>query len=361
MKGNRMKPRLKPVGEQVIVITGASSGIGLTTAQMAAAQGACVVLSARNGSDLQNAVTGIRRRGGRAIGVVADVADATQVEGIAAAAIREFGRMDTWVNCAAVAMYGRITEIPLEDHRRQFDVNYWGHVHGSRTAVTHLRANGGALINVGSCVSDRAIPLQGTYCAAKHALKAFTDTLRMELQEAGLPISVTLVKPASIDTPFFDKARSYTGKEPQPVPPVYAPEVVANAILTAAQRPVRDVITGGAGRMLGISTATPVLTDSYMERTLFRSQQTDRPTNGRLDNLYAPVAHDGGRRGRNWTGRTRESSVYTAATLHPRRALAAIVGFACAAVSARFAARALTNRNRRFLKGATGGPRIRCN
>jgi NAD(P)-dependent dehydrogenase (short-subunit alcohol dehydrogenase family) len=246
-----MKPCLKPVGEQIIVITGASSGIGLTTAQMAAAEGACVVLSARNGSDLENAVSDIRHEGGRAIAVVADVADALQVESIGAAAIREFGRIDTWVNCAAVAMYGRVTEIPLEDHRRQFDVNYWGQVHGSRTAVKHLRANGGALINVGSCVSDRAIPLQGTYCASKHALKAFTDTLRMELEEASLPISVTLVKPASIDTPFFDKSRSYTGKEPQPVPPVYAPEVVATAILSAAQRPVRDVITGGAGRMLG--------------------------------------------------------------------------------------------------------------
>src|SRR4051812_45761695 len=160
-----MKPRLKRVDDQVIVITGASSGIGLTTAQMAAARGACVVLSARNGSDLQNAVADIRRRGGRAIAVVADVADATQVDGIAAAAIREFGRIDTWVNAAAVAVYGRLTEIPLEDHRRQFDVNYWGQVHGSRTAVRHLRKDGGALINVGSCVSDRAIPLQGTYCA----------------------------------------------------------------------------------------------------------------------------------------------------------------------------------------------------
>ena len=124
-------------------------------------------------------------------------------------------------------MYGRIMELPLEDMRRQFDVNYWGQVYGSRAAVRYLRTRGGALINVGSALSDRAIPLQGNYCAAKHALKAFTDALRMELEEEGAPISVTLVKPASIDTPFFEKARTYLGVEPQPVPPVYAPEVVA--------------------------------------------------------------------------------------------------------------------------------------
>jgi NAD(P)-dependent dehydrogenase (short-subunit alcohol dehydrogenase family) len=328
-----MKPRLKPLGEQVMVIAGASSGIGLTTAEMAAAQGACVVLAARNGTDLAEAVGRIRRAGGRATAVVADVADPSQVEGIATAAIGEYGRIDTWVNCAAAAVYGRVMEIPLEDQRRQFDVNYWGQVYGSRVAVPHLQKDGGALINVGSCLSDRAIPLQGTYCAAKHALKAFTDTLRMELEEAGAPISVTLVKPASIDTPFFDKARSYTGIEPQPVPPVYAPEVVARAILTAAERPVRDVITGGAGRLLGLSNATPALADRYMEKTMFRSQQTDRPTGGRPDNLYQPVAHDGGRRGRNWTGRTMERSAYTAATLDPARAAAAVLALTGALVA----------------------------
>jgi NAD(P)-dependent dehydrogenase (short-subunit alcohol dehydrogenase family) len=114
-------------------------------------------------------------------------------------------------------MYGRIIDLSIEDMRRQMDVNYWGQVYGSRTAVQHLRRTGGALINVGSAQSDRAIPMQGGYCAAKHALKAFTDALRMELEEQGIPIAVTLVKPASIDTPFFEKARTYLGVEPQPV------------------------------------------------------------------------------------------------------------------------------------------------
>ena len=160
---------------------------------------------------------------------------------IADTALREFGRIDTWVNNAAVSMYGRIMDLSIEDMRRQMDVNYWGQVYGSRTAVQHLRREGGALINVGSALSDRAIPLQGGYCAAKHALKAFTDTLRMELEEQGIPIAVTLVKPASIDTPFFEKARTYLGVEPQPVPPVYAPEVVADVILHAAQHPLREL------------------------------------------------------------------------------------------------------------------------
>src|SRR5205085_9179186 len=136
--------------------------------------------------------------------------------------------------------------VPIDDHRRQMEVNYWGQVYGSRTAVGYLRQHGGAIINVGSAVSDRAIPLQGGYCAAKHALKAFTDTLRMELEEDGAPIAVTLVKPASVDTPFFEKARTYLGVEPQPVPPVYAADVVSNVILHAAQSPRRALIAGGA-------------------------------------------------------------------------------------------------------------------
>jgi NAD(P)-dependent dehydrogenase (short-subunit alcohol dehydrogenase family) len=326
-----MDLKLKPIDEQVVVITGASSGIGLVTAKTAARKGARLVLAARNHRDLASAVEAIRDEGGRAIYQVADVADAAQVEEIATAAVREFGRIDTWVNNAAVSMYGRLTEVSLEDMRRQFDVNYWGQVHGSRTAVPHLRKHGGALINVASALADRAIPLQGNYCAAKHALKAFTDALRMELEEEGARISVTLVKPASIDTPFFDKARTYLGVEPQPVPPVYAPEVVADVILECAQRPVRDVITGGMGKVLSLANLAPRLADRYMERTAFTSQKTDQPlAAGRRDNLYAPVDHDGGERGRNWKGRTKSTSLFTRAALRPRAtaATAAAVGFA---------------------------------
>jgi short-subunit dehydrogenase len=248
------------------------------------------------------------------------------VDALADAAIHEFGRIDTWVNNAAVSMYGRITELPLEDMRRQMDVNFWGQLHGSRTAVRHMRQHGGALINVGSALSDRAIPLQGIYCAAKHGIKAFTDALRMELEEEGVPISVTLVKPASIDTPFFDKARTFLGVEPQPIPPVYAPEVVADVILRAAERPIREIIAGGAAAQLSAARFAPRVADLYMERWTFDGQRTSMPAApDRPHNLYAPVAADGGERGRNWTGRTMESSLLTQAMLHPSAAAAAVL------------------------------------
>jgi NAD(P)-dependent dehydrogenase (short-subunit alcohol dehydrogenase family) len=218
-------------------------------------------------------------------------------------------------------MYGRVMELPLEDMRRQMDINYWGQVYGSRAAVRHLRQRGGALINVGSALSDRAIPLQGNYCAGKHALKGFTDALRMELEEEGAPVSVTLVKPASIDTPFFEKARTYLGVEPQPVPPVYAPEVVSEVILRAAVQPIRELIAGGSGAKLSAARFAPRLADKYMERWTFESQKTSRPVDqGRPDNLYTPLDHDGGERGRNWNGHTRSSSVYTKAMLRPAAA-----------------------------------------
>jgi NAD(P)-dependent dehydrogenase (short-subunit alcohol dehydrogenase family) len=287
-----MTLRLKPLDQQVVVITGASSGIGRVTARQAGERGACVVLAARNEKDLRLATEDIRRHGGRAAFAVADVSEAAQVDAIADTAIREFGRIDTWVNNAAVSMYGRLTEVSIDDMRRQMDVKYWGSVYGSRTAVRHLESTGGAIINVGSALSDRAIPLQGGYCAAKHALKAFTDALRMELEEAGIPISVTLVKPASIDTPFFEKARTYLDVEPQPVPPVYAPEVVSEVILHAAEHPLRELIAGGSAVKLSAARFTPRLADLYMERWTFDAQATSTPVNGRDDNLYSAMPYD---------------------------------------------------------------------
>ncbi len=332
-----MDIQLRPLSEQVVVITGASSGVGLVTARLAAARGARVVLAARNERDLARAVDEIRAAGGRAIHVVTDVSDEGQVEALADAAVREFGRIDTWVNNAAVSVYGRIMDLETADMRRQFDVNYWGTAYGSRAAVRRLRAqrDAGAIVNVASAVADRAIPLQGNYCAAKHAIKGFTDTLRMELEEEGVPISLTLVKPGSMDTPFFQKAKTLMGVEPKPIPPVYAPEVCAEAILHCAEHPVRDIVVGGMGKVLQLAAVAPRLADRYMERTTFDGQLTDKPVaDGRPDNLYAPVEHDGGERGRNWDGRTKGTSVYTWAALHPGSAALAAGVIGVAAVGA---------------------------
>ena len=326
-----MDIRLKRIADQVIVITGASSGIGLTTAMRAARAGASVVLAARNERVLMRIVGDIEAIGGQATYVVADVAVEREVQHIADVAIREFGGFDSWVNNASTSIFGRLSEVPLADMRRLFDVNFWGVVHGSLAAVPHLRERGGAIVNVGSVLSDRAIPLQGIYSAAKHAVKAFTDTLRMELEKDGVPISVSLVKPASIDTPFFEHARNYMPMDPKPMPPVYAPGVAAEAILACTQRPLRDVFAGGGAKMISsLGRYAPRLTDRAMKRTTFEGQQADRPSReDRNDNLYAPMEYDGFERGR-YEGHVMSSSLYTQAALHPKTSVAAALGLGLA-------------------------------
>jgi NAD(P)-dependent dehydrogenase (short-subunit alcohol dehydrogenase family) len=275
-----MGVRLKRLSDQVVVITGASSGIGLATARMAAGRGARLVLAGRNERAVAEVAAEIRAAGGEAVPVVADVGRAEDMRRIADAAIERFGTFDTWINNAGASVFGTIERTPLADHRRLFETNYWGVVHGSLAALEHLRTRGGALINIGSVLSDRAVPYQGAYCASKHAVKGFTDSLRMELEADGLPISVTLIKPTSIDTPFAEHAKSYMPSEPRLPPPVYAPELVAEAILHAAEHPVRDLYVGGAGRMLAATRWMPRLTDLVMERTMFGLQQTGRPVVG---------------------------------------------------------------------------------
>jgi short-subunit dehydrogenase len=313
--------KLKKLDEQVIVITGATSGIGLATAKRAAQRGARVVLCSRNEAELHETEATIREVGGTARSVVADVSNPADMEVLAATAIEEFGSLDTWVNNAGVSFYGRLTDVAIEDMRRLFEVNFWGTVYGSRAAVARLRGSGGALINLGSIVSDRAIPLQGTYSASKQAIKGFTDALRMELEEEGAPVSVTLIKPSAIDTPYFQHAKNYMDVQPKPPAPVYAPEVVANAILRAAEHPVRDITIGGGGRLLtAMGAALPRLTDFYMERSMFSSQRSDAPATTSSGNLYQPAGGENSESG-GYQGHVLRSSVYTQVALSPARAL----------------------------------------
>ncbi len=310
-----MSPSLKPLSEQVIVITGASSGIGLVTAQMAAAQGARVVLVSRNEDVLAHATAQITQAGGRAIYVVADVADRAQVQRIADETIETFGGFDTWVNNAGLGIVGRIEDGNEADFRRLFDTNFWGVVNGSLVALPHLKAHGGALINLGSVASDVAFPIQAMYSTTKHAIKGFTDGLRIELQAENAPVSVTLIKPAAINTDFAHHARNYSNREPQLPPPLYAPKEVAVGILHAAVHPKRDVYIGGAGRVFSIlNRVAPALMDALSKTLIPQSFRDEAPRHpeGALHQAGIDGVVDS-----DHPGYVQKTSFYTRASIHP--------------------------------------------
>lgn len=247
-----VKPSLKPLNEQAIVITGATSGIGLATARRAARAGARVFLVARGEQDLRSLCEELQAEGARCAWAVADVADFDSLKAAAEKCVRLFGGFDTWVNNAGVSIYGPIRETTLEDQRRLFETNYWGAVNGSLVAVEYLRARpgGGAIVNVGSILSDLPLPVQGVYSASKHALKGFTNALRMELMREQAPVSLSLVKPAAVDTPYSKHARNLTGYAVVNPQPVYAAHVVADTILYCAAHPIREITVGGGGRLI---------------------------------------------------------------------------------------------------------------
>lgn len=314
--------------DQVVVITGASQGIGRETALQMALEGASLVLAARNQEALGTLGAEVQRLGGQAEVVVTDVSDWPQVEALARRAVDRFGRIDTWVNNAAVSTYGTVEQATADEMERVIRVNLLGQMYGTRAALPYLKtAGGGTIINVGSALSERAIPLQAAYVASKHGVKGFTEAIRMELEHEGTGINAVLILPSSINTPLFSNARSKLGVLPQPVPPVYEPRVVAEAIVFAAENPARDIVVGGAGKLLTLGERiSATLTDRYMLQgdRLFRQQKTDRPDQP-ADTLFTPSSGPGSTTGEFGEG-SKSSSLYTRhLELHPNRKRALVL------------------------------------
>ena len=316
--------RQKKIRDQVIVITGATSGIGLATARLAAKRGARLVLAARSHDDLLSIQRELEQRSGGVAFVVADVSKRGDVEAIAAMALTAFGGFDTWVNNAGQAIYGRLDAVSDEDHQQLFQVNFWGTVYGSLVATAHLKLAGGTLINVGSIACDFAIPLQGMYSASKHAIRGFTDALRMELEAEDAPVNVTLIKPAAIDSPLPGRSRNYMSGEPTLPPPTYTPHEVALAILSAATEIRRDVYVGGVGKAMSlVAQATPHVFDALAPRMMGVLRKTEAPLNpaGRLH----ASGDDADERG-NGSGFTLPFSPYTRFTRNPFDIAATVLG-----------------------------------
>ncbi|MFD1787085.1 SDR family oxidoreductase [Sphingomonas floccifaciens] len=299
--------RLKPIDGQVIVITGASSGIGLVTARLAIERGAKVMLVSRDAAALQSIVTAL---GENADFAAADVGDAGAVEAVAQATIDRFGRIDSWINVAGVAIYAKLLDTPMDEHERLFRTNYFGVVHSALAAIPRLRQTGGAFITVASIVSDLPAPVMGAYAASKHAVKGYIDSLRIEVTGDALPIAITLIKPSGTDTPIADHAANHLDGAALLPPPVYDPAVVAEAILDATVHPRREVTVGGIGRAQVLAaTHFPQALD-WMGGVFARllRDPSRPPSSG--DNLGAPV-RNGRERSRDQTGRS--FSLYTAA------------------------------------------------
>src|SRR5215204_1319614 len=311
--------QLKPIEEQVVVLMGASSGIGRETALRFAERGAKVVVSARSEKGLASLVEEIQDKGGEAVAIPADVSEFEQVRAVADGAVEEYGRLDTWVHLSAVILFAAFGDTTPEEFQRIIDVNLMGQVHGAMAALPHLRREGrGALVHVSSMGARRSIPLQSAYCASKHGIEGFLESLRVEMEHEGLPIGVTNVLPATINTPFFDKGRTKLGVKPVAPPPIYQPGIVADAILHAAEHPARDLVVGGAAKALLASLAvSPRLLDAVMKMVGFEIHYTDEPkSEDAPDNLFAPIEGHDTVEG-SFSDRAHPRSFYTWLELHP--------------------------------------------
>lgn len=283
--------KLKPVDEQVVVVFGASSGIGREAAMQFAERGAKVVAAARGRDALESLAQDIRMRGGICAPMVADATDWAQVKAVADDAARRFGRIDTWVQAAAVSVYAPFQQTEPAEFKQIIDVNLTGAAYGAKAALPYLKESQGSLIMITSVEAVQAIPFHSAYAASKHGLRAMTEVIRMELEAEGAAVNVTNIMPSSINTPFFDNAKTKLGVKPRGVPPVYEPDVVARAILYAAEHPTRELAAGGAGKaFILLKRVSPWLADQTMKLAAIPLQKTkeakgpDAP-----NNLFAPI------------------------------------------------------------------------
>lgn len=284
--------QLKSIAQQVVVVVGASSGIGRETALQFAKRGAKVVAIARSQPGLDSLVAEIGQMGGDAIAIAADTSNFEQVKGVVDKAIAHYGRIDTWVQNAAVEIYASFDDTTVDEFRRVMEVNYLGHVYALKAVLPHLKRTGGALIHVTSVEAVRSLPLQSAYAASKHAVNGLLEAVRVELMHDQAPVSITEIQPAGINTPLFDKAITRLGMKPQGTPSLYSPGAVAEAILYAAEHPTRSIVVGDAGKMVVLAQRlAPQLLDAYLVRSGFESQKTNQPKSADApNNLYVPIA-----------------------------------------------------------------------
>jgi NADP-dependent 3-hydroxy acid dehydrogenase YdfG len=284
-----------------VVITGAGAGVGRATARAFGRAGASVALLGRGRDGLEAAAKEVEAEGGRALVVEVDVADAGAVEGAAETAEQELGPIDVWVNNAMVSVFSPVHELTADEVRRVTEVTYLGCVNGTLAALQRMRPRDhGTIVQVGSALAHRAIPLQAAYCGAKHAIKGWTESLRCELLHEHSHVRITHVALPALNTPQFGWVRTRLPGHPQPVPPIYQPEVAADAIVWAAEHAPKEISVGASTALtLLAQRVAPSLLDRYLGRTGFSSQQMDEPVQpGRPDNLWHPVAGDHGAHGR---------------------------------------------------------------
>jgi NAD(P)-dependent dehydrogenase (short-subunit alcohol dehydrogenase family) len=317
----------RPLSEQVIVVTGASSGLGRAVARAAGARGAKVVVTARTAEALDACVREIEALGSEALAVPADCTVQDEVGKVVEQAIDRFGRIDTYVANAIVTVYAETYRYEADELRRIMDVNFFGQVYGYWAVLPHLRESRGTFVSIQSALAYRGIPLQGGYCASKAALRNFFESARVELEKEGRGVDVSVVHPAAINTPQFDRDRQKIGKQPQPVPPIYQPEPFADAVLHCCEHPIRELPVGwGAQKLMWGQKLSPRAGDLMLLRMGWKSQNTGEPKPlDAPDNLFEPIPGDPGAHGR-FDAQARKSTLWTSLRLRRR-----LVGAAAAA------------------------------